>query len=101
MRVTEAENVPDRGDVFLNALGLTILERQVPTGETIYRIEGDTHPYRHALRELGGRWDKIEQCWVFTGRDPRSALVGKLGAPTASGGMSDSAMLPLLTNRPS
>jgi DNA repair protein RadC len=93
--------VPDRGDVFLNALGLTILERQVPTGETIYRVEGDTHPYRHALRELGGQWDKIEQCWVFAGNDPRPALVGKLSTPATSGGMADSAMLPQLTNRPS
>jgi DNA repair protein RadC len=101
MRMIEAENVPDRGDVFLNALGLTVLERQVPTGETIYRIEGDTHPYRHTLRELGGRWDKIEQCWVFTASDPRPALVGKLSVPTASSGMSDSATLPQFTNRPS
>jgi DNA repair protein RadC len=99
--MTEAENVPDRGDVFLNALGLTVLERQGSTGDTIYRIEGNTHPYRHALRELGGRWDKIEQCWVFTGSDPRQALVGKLSAPSASGGMSDSATLPQLTNQPS
>jgi DNA repair protein RadC len=99
--MTEAENVLDRGDVFLNALGLTVLERQGSTGDTIYRIEGNTHPYRHALRELGGRWDKIEQCWVFTGSDPRQALVGKLSAPSASGGMSDSATLPQLTNQPS
>ena len=99
--------MPDTGDVFLNALGLTVLERQTSAGENVYTVEGETHPYRHVLRELGGRWDKIEQRWVFTGSDPRQALRAKLNAPAASdgspagGGMSDSATLPQLINRPS
>ena len=93
--------MPDTGDVFLNALGLTVLERQTSAGENVYTIDGETHSYRHALRELGGRWDKIEQCWVFTGSDPRPALLAKLNAEPAGSGLSDSATLPQLTNRPS
>jgi DNA repair protein RadC len=93
--------VSDPGTIFLKALGLTVLERQTSAGENIYTIEGNTHPYRHVLRELGGQWDKIEQRWEFTGSDPRQALVAQLGAPAAGGGLSDSATLPQLTNRPS
>jgi DNA repair protein RadC len=98
---------PDAGKVLLNGLGLSVLERQTAAGENIYAVEGDTHPYRHTLRELGGKWDKIAQRWVFTGRDPRPALLATLnapcagGVPSAGGGLSDSATLPQLTNRPS
>jgi DNA repair protein RadC len=87
-------------DVFLDALGLTMTERQTSAGDYVYKINGDTLRYRHALRELGGQWDKIEQCWVFTGNDPRPALLARLGSETPGTGMSDSATLPQLTNRP-
>lgn len=90
----------DRADIVLNALGLAVAERQSSSGDSVYIVEGDTHPYRHALRELGGRWDKIKQCWVFTGSDPRQALLAKLNTPDP-GGLADSAALPQLTNRPS
>ena len=98
--------MPDTGDGVLKALGLAVLERQTAAGTSVYRIEGDTHPYRHALRELGGRWDKIEQCWVFTGNDPRQALLAKLNianpnSPDRGSGLADSAPLPQLSNRPS
>ncbi len=99
--MTEMESAPNTEDPFLNAIGLTIRERETSAGESVYRVEGETHSYRHALRELGGRWDKIEQCWMFTGDDPRPALIAKLISGTGGGGLSDSATLPQLTNRPS
>jgi DNA repair protein RadC len=39
-----------------------------------YRIGGDTHPYRHILRDAGGKWDKVKRNWKFTGEDPTPAL---------------------------
>ncbi len=93
--------MPDTEDGFLNARGLSVLKRQTTAGVTLYTVAGDTHPYRHVLRDLGGRWDKIDQCWIFTGNDPRQDLLAKLETPIGVNGLADSAPLPQLSNRPS
>lgn len=89
-------------DAVLTAVGLNVTQRVTPSGESIYTIEGDTHPHRHLMRELGGTWDRIRQHWVFQCEDPRPLLSQKLQGEAAAPptGLSDSQSQELLTNRP-
>lgn len=92
---------PDAGDGALRAFGLSVAKQETPSGERVYTVKGDTHPHRHLLRELGGEWDRIHHIWRFTATDPRPALITRLSANDAPGGLSDSAVQTQLTNRPS
>ncbi|NQV98455.1 MAG: DNA repair protein RadC [Rhodospirillales bacterium] len=42
------------------------------------RVRGDTHPLRQVLREAGGVWNSIEQCWIFSGADPAALIATAL-----------------------
>jgi DNA repair protein RadC len=76
-------------DTSLEAIGLTVTEHSPPSGETVYTVKGDTHPHRHLFRELGGDWDRVKQAWIFTGSDPRKAVVDGLREATRASGLSD------------
>ena len=54
----------------LENAGLNLIELTGPNGNPLYRISGDTHPYRTALRSAGGEWDKLLKAWHFTGEHP-------------------------------
>ncbi len=90
------------GKVPLELYGLSVTTQSPAAGDTLYFIKGETHPYRHLLREAGGRWDAIQRHWVFTGIDPSAALAERLAEARAAGGMSDVAPAAELGgNRPS
>jgi len=59
---------------LLSDAGLNLSEITTPDGSPGYQISGDTHPYRHMLREAKGRWDKMKRVWVFSGVDPTESL---------------------------
>ena len=96
----KAEAAPDSCDVFAS-LGLEVAERHTATSDPVFIIRGDTHPHRQALREAGGRWDRIAQHWVFTGTDPRPKLAESLSSHAQRSGFSDSASPDSLADRPS
>ncbi|MCU0837311.1 MAG: DNA repair protein RadC [Rhodospirillales bacterium] len=90
------------GKVPLELYGLSVTTQSPAAGDTLYFVKGETHPYRHLLREAGGRWDAIQRHWVFTGIDPSAALAERLAEARAAGGMSDVAPAAELGgNRPS
>jgi len=66
----------DGGDQATEALaileraGLHLIELTGSDGNPLYRVSGDTHPYRTALRAAGGEWDKLHKAWHFTGAHP-------------------------------
>lgn len=95
------EIAPDR-DRRLQEHGLTVGSRISPDGSAVFTVSGETHPLRHILRELGGRWDAIARVWLFSGSDPTAELVGRLNEAPALDGLHDSAaaITPDLTNRP-
>ncbi len=85
------------------SMGLLVSVRTSTGGTSIYTVKGETHPYRHLLRELGGRWDRISRVWIFDGTDPRQALQSRACPAAALGGLSDAAaaeVLPPGSNRP-
>ena len=59
----------DGGDQATEALaslekaGLHLIELIGPNGKPLYRVTGNTHPHRVALRAAGGEWDKLQKAW--------------------------------------
>ena len=85
------------------SMGLSVTVRTSTGGTSIYTVKGETHPFRHLLRDLGGRWDRISRVWIFDGTDPREALRDRACPGAALAGLSDAAMaevLPAASNRP-
>ena len=50
-----------------------------------WRVSGNTLPHRLLLRDAGGTWNKLHQCWDFSGEDPTARLAVALRAPPAPG----------------
>jgi DNA repair protein RadC len=91
----------DGREVSLEAFGLKVTARAGTDGGSTFDVRGDTHPVRHILRDLGGRWDGVRRVWVFSGDDPSSAIAERVTDERARGGLSDSAGIqPPLTNQP-
>jgi DNA repair protein RadC len=88
------------GNVPLDVHGLSVTTQVPAAGETLFFVKGETHPYRHILREAGGRWDAICRHWVFNGSDPTAVLIERFAEARAAGGLSDVAPAAGLGNRP-
>jgi DNA repair protein RadC len=81
----EAADEPAPDDDALLALLAAGLRLQ--SSENLWRVSGNTLPHRIMLREAGGTWNRIDQCWDFTGEDPTIRLAAALEAmPAPSAG---------------
>ena len=56
---------------------------RVQAGEDRWRVIGNTLSYRLLLREAGGTWNRLDQCWEFSGDDPTNRLASALEARPA------------------
>lgn len=63
---------------LLVTANLNITETVQTAGTPAFVVTGDTHPYRHLLREAGGKWNALERVWIFSGDDPSKALAETL-----------------------
>ena len=80
----------DKAMVALLAAGL-----RLQTSANLWRVSGNTLPHRFLLRDAGGTWNRLDQCWDFTGEDPTPKLVAAIEAtPTPSGHNSGSVEAP-------
>ena len=66
---------------------LTLLDAglRLHTGADRWRVSGNTLPHRQMLRDAGGTWNKLDQCWDFSGEDPTARLAAALQAPPSVG----------------
>jgi len=76
---------PETGDdealVALLAAGL-----RLKASDNLWRVSGNTLPHRTLLREAGGAWNRLDQCWEFASDDPTAKLATALAAqPPAPG----------------
>lgn len=75
-----AHAVPnDEALLALLAAGL-----RLQSSENLWRVSGNTLPHRILLREAGGAWNRLDQCWDFTGEDPTARLAAALEATPAA-----------------
>jgi DNA repair protein RadC len=77
--IQPAEN--DEAILSLLAAGL-----RLQATESLWRVTGNTLPHRLLLREAGGTWNRLEQCWEFAGEDPTARLAAALDAAPAAAG---------------
>jgi DNA repair protein RadC len=84
-RTATDEGVPqqaaDDALVALLAAGL-----RLQATDNLWRISGNTLPHRALMREAGGTWNRLDQCWEFTGDDPTTRLAAALAAAPAPSG---------------
>ena len=80
-----SEPTGDRADdealVALLAAGL-----RLQASDNLWRVSGNTLPHRALLREAGGAWNRLDQCWDFAGEDPTAKLAAALAAAPGAGG---------------
>jgi DNA repair protein RadC len=50
----------------------------------LWRVSGNTLTHRSLLRDTGGAWNKLDQCWEFTGEDPTAKLAAALAIALAA-----------------
>ena len=54
--------------------------------DSLWRVSGHTLPHRALLRDAGGNWNRLDQCWEFAGEDPAPRLKTALeAAPSPAG----------------
>jgi DNA repair protein RadC len=75
---------PTASDEALLALLAAGLRLQ--STDSLWRVSGNTLPHRTLLRDAGGAWNRLDQCWEFTGEDPASRLAAALEAAPAEPG---------------
>jgi DNA repair protein RadC len=76
-------------------LSLLAAGLRLQAGDSVWRVSGNTLAHRTALRDAGGIWNRLDQCWEFTGEDPTAKLAASLdAAPTTAAGH-NSGTLPL------
>lgn len=71
----------DDGLLALLAAGLRL---QATDG--LWRVSGNTLAHRALLRDAGGTWNRLDQCWEFAGEDPTPRLQAALDASPAPAG---------------
>lgn len=76
--VLEPATGNDEALVALLAAGL-----RLNASDNLWRVSGNTLPHRALLREAGGAWNRLDQCWDFTGEDPTAKLAAALAAAPA------------------
>lgn len=83
LEAVPAQTVPnDDALVALLAAGL-----RLQSSENLWRVSGNTLPHRVLLRDAGGTWNRLDQCWDFAGEDPTTRLAAALETmPAAQAG---------------
>lgn len=71
----------DKALVALLAAGL-----HLRASENLWRVSGNTLAHRQVLRDIGGTWNRLDQCWDFAGEDPTDKLIAAIEATPAPSG---------------
>ena len=62
-----------------NALiGLVAAGLRLQAIDSLWRVSGNTLPHRQLMRDQGGTWNRLDQCWEFAGADPTAKLAEAL-----------------------
>jgi DNA repair protein RadC len=91
---TESAGNADAALLALLAAGLRVRAME-NGGAPVWRISGNTMEHRSVLRDAGGRWNRMDQCWEFAGDDPSRAIAATLATrPPAIGDNSGASAQP-------
>jgi DNA repair protein RadC len=76
-----APAVNDDALLALLAAGL-----RLQSNDTLWKVSGNTLAHRSLLRDAGGTWNRLDQCWEFFGDDPTPKLAAALETLPAAAG---------------
>ncbi len=76
-----ASAADDEALLALLAAGL-----RLQSTDSLWRVSGNTLPHRTLLRDAGGAWNRLDQCWEFAGDDPSEKIATALAAQPATSG---------------
>ena len=76
-------------------LALLAAGLRLQSNDALWKVTGNTLAHRTLLRDAGGTWNRLDQCWEFSGDDPTAKLAAALeAAPAAAGHNSGDAAAP-------
>ncbi len=78
--------VPTPGPDDAALIALLAAGLRLQSSDGLWRVSGNTLPHRVLLREAGGTWNRLDQCWDFTGEDPTTRLAAAIEASPAPAG---------------
>jgi DNA repair protein RadC len=81
--MAKARPAPVASDAAL--LSLLAAGLRLQAADALWRISGNTLPHRQLLRDLGGTWNRLDQCWEFRDADPTERLVAAIEALPKAG----------------
>src|SRR5258708_7856812 len=67
-------------------LALLAAGLRLQSNAALWKGSGNTLAHRSLLREAGGTWNRLDQCWEFTGDAPTAKLAAALEAAPAAVG---------------
>jgi DNA repair protein RadC len=67
-------------------LGLIAAGLRLQSNDALWKVSGNTLAHRALLRDAGGTWNRLDQCWDFAGDDPTERLAAALQAAPAPAG---------------
>src|SRR5476651_26326 len=67
-------------------LALLAAGLRLQSTDALWRVSGNTLPHRALLRDAGGNWNRLDQCWEFTNEDPTPRLKAALDAMPVTAG---------------
>jgi DNA repair protein RadC len=83
-RAADGPAAPSTSDDAL--LSLLAAGLRLQASDSLWRVSGNTLPHRTVLRDAGGTWNRLDQCWEFAGEDPTAKLAAAIEAvPVAAG----------------
>jgi DNA repair protein RadC len=67
-------------------LALLAAGLRLQSNDSLWKVTGNTLAHRTLLRDAGGTWNRLDQCWEFAGDDPTAKLAAALEAVPAAAG---------------
>jgi len=67
-------------------LALIAAGLRLQSNDSLWKVTGNTLAHRSLLRDAGGSWNRLDQCWEFSGDDPTEKLATALQAQPAPAG---------------
>ncbi len=77
-------------------LALLAAGLRLQSNDALWRVSGNTLAHRNLLRDAGGTWNRLDQCWEFSGDDPTKKLAAALQAAPAPAGHNSGELAPPL-----
>src|SRR5881394_3943724 len=85
-----AQAADDEALLSLLAAGL-----RLQSSASLWKVSGNTLPHRALMRDAGGTWNRLDQCWEFAGEDPTARLATAIeSVPVAAGHNSGASVAP-------